>query len=154
MKYLNIFLGAFLGDLILKKYAEARLPMGKKISALNDRIWIRKLHNHGAAGGLMAGHPQFLLKGTFCMLGTVLGYAVLFLRRKGRGMEKTGAALLLAGGACNWFDRLHQGFVTDYFSINCRSEKVRKLVFNVSDFFVFAGTILMAVGSMLPERKK
>lgn len=154
MKYLNIFLGAFLGDLMAKKYAEARLPAGKKISVFGDRIWIRKLHNRGAAGGLMTGQPELLLKGTLCMLAVVFGYVVLFLRGKGCRMEKTGASLLLAGGACNWFDRFHQGFVTDYFSINCKNERIRKLVFNLSDFFIFAGTLLMAVGSLLPGKKK
>ena len=69
-------------------------------------------------------------------------------------MEKTGAALLLAGGACNCFDRLHQGFVTDYFSINCKIEKIRKLVFNLSDFFIFIGTSLMVIGSVFPGKKK
>ena len=40
MGYLNIFLGAFLGDLLVKKTAEAKLPMGKRISILGDRIWM------------------------------------------------------------------------------------------------------------------
>ena len=34
MGYLNIFLGAFLGDLLIKKYAEEKLPMVKKYSIL------------------------------------------------------------------------------------------------------------------------
>ena len=154
MGYLNIFLGAFLGDLLIKKYAEEKLPMGKKYSILGDRIWIRKLHNSGAVGGFLSDRPEILLKGTLAMLGAVFGYALLFLRGGQRKMEKTGAALLLAGGACNCFDRLHQGFVTDYFSMNCKNEKIRKLVFNLSDFFIFIGTFLMVIGSVFPGKKK
>ncbi len=154
MGYLNIFLGAFLGDLLLKKYAEAKLPMGKRVSILGDRIWIRKLHNRGAAGGVLSDQPDVILKSTLGMLASVFGYVVMFLRRKGRKAEKTGAALLLAGGCCNWFDRLHQGYVTDYFSINCKKDEIRNLVFNLSDVFIFMGTILMAASSLIPGKKR
>ncbi len=154
MGYLNLFLSAFLGDLLVKKYVEAQLPMGKRISILGDRIWIRKLHNRGAAGGFLSDQPDVLLKSTLGMLGTVFGYVLMFLRSGGKKVEKIGAALLLAGGCCNWFDRMHQGYVTDYFSINCKKEEIRNLVFNFSDFFIFIGTLLMAVGSLLPGRRK
>lgn len=154
MGYLNLFLSAFLGDLLVKKYVEAQLPMGKRISILGDRIWIRKLHNRGAAGGFLSDQPDVLLKSTLGMLGTVFGYVLMFLRSGGKKVEKIGAALLLAGGCCNWFDRMHQGYVTDYFSINCKKEEIRNLVFNFSDFFIFIGTLLMAVGSLLPGRGK
>lgn len=154
MKYLNLFFGAFLSDLLVKKYAEARLPMGKKISVLGDRIWIRKLHNRGAAGGFLAEHPGILLKSTFGMLAGIAGYTLFFLRGEERKLEKTGASLLLAGGFCNWFDRLHQGFVTDYFSFNCRQEKIRNLVFNFSDFFIFGGTVFMILGSAMTGRNR
>lgn len=154
MGYLNIFLGAFLGDLLVKKTAEAKLPMGKRISILGGRIWLRKLHNRGAAGGFLSDQPDVLLKSTLGMLASVFGYAVMFLRNGGKKIEKVGAALLLAGGCCNWFDRVHQGYVTDYFSINCRKEEIRNLVFNLSDFFIFIGTLLMAVGSLLPGKRK
>ena len=128
--------------------------MGKRISILGDRIWIRKLHNRGAAGGFLSDQPDVLLKSTLGMLGTVFGYVLMFLRSGGKKVEKIGAALLLAGGCCNWFDRMHQGYVTDYFSINCKKEEIRNLVFNFSDFFIFIGTLLMAVGSLLPGRRK
>ena len=154
MGYLNLFLSAFLGDLLVKKYVEAQLPMGKRISILGERIWIRKLHNRGAAGGFLSDQPDVLLKSTLGMLGTVFGYVLMFLRSGGKKVEKIGAALLLAGGCCNWFDRMHQGYVTDYFSINCKKEEIRNLVFNFSDFFIFIGTLLMAVGSLLPGRRK
>lgn len=154
MGYLNLFLSAFLGDLLVKKYVEAQLPMGKRISILGDRIWIRKLHNRGAAGGFLSDQPDVLLRSTLGMLGTVFGYVLMFLRSGGKKVEKIGAALLLAGGCCNWFDRMHQGYVTDYFSINCKKEEIRNLVFNFSDFFIFIGTLLMAVGSLLPGRRK
>lgn len=154
MNYLNLFFGAFLSDLLVKKYAEARLPMGEKISVLGDRIWIRKLHNRGAAGGFLADRQGLLMKVTFGMLAAIAGYTVLFLRGERREVEKIGASLLLAGGFCNWFDRLHQGFVTDYFSFNCRPEKIRNLVFNFSDFFIFIGTVFMMLGSLVRERNR
>ena len=60
--------------------------------------------------------------------------------------------MLLAGGACNCFDRLHQGFVTDYFSMNCKIEKIRKLVFNLSDSYFME--LLMVIGSVVSGKKE
>ena len=43
-------------------------------------------------------------------------------------------------------DRLTRGYVVDYFSFNVKWEKLRRLVFNISDFFILGGTLLSLVG--------
>ena len=42
-------------------------------------------------------------------------------------------------------DRMTKGYVTDYFSLNVKWEKVRRLVFNISDFCILIGTILASI---------
>ena len=47
-------------------------------------------------------------------------------------------ALITAGGLSNLYDRLKRGYVVDYFSIRCKY--LEKVVFNLGDFFIFAGS--------------
>ena len=140
MIFIILLMGVFLGDLLLKKYVEARLPEGKEKTILGGRILIRKLHNRGIALGRLAGRPLLIRRGTF---GLING-----------AVRKTGAALLLGGALCNWFDRFHQGFVTDYFSFNVKWKRLKRLVFNLSDLCIMIGTVLLLLGGIRKGRKK
>ena len=42
-------------------------------------------------------------------------------------------------------ERVEKGYVTDYLSFSVKNEKLRKIVFNLSDFSVFAGVFCCAV---------
>ena len=64
------------------------------------------------------------------------------------------SALLLGGALCNWFDRFHQGFVTDYFSFNVKWKRLKRLVFNLSDLCIMIGTVLLLLGGIRKGRKK
>ena len=69
--------------------------------------------------------------------------------KKGRVLEKTALTLVLAGGASNLYDRLKRGYVVDYFSIQWK--KLKKVVFNLGDIFIFAGSALFAAVQLLEE---
>ena len=45
------------------------------------------------------------------------------------------------------YDRLKRGYVVDYFSIRCKY--LEKVVFNLGDFFIFAGSALIAASDLL-----
>lgn len=47
---------------------------------------------------------------------------------------------------------LRQGFVVDYFSFRVPLEKLRRIVFNLSDLFIFAGAGLMIVYSFFKRK--
>ena len=57
--------------------------------------------------------------------------------------------LVLAGGASNLYDRLKRGYVVDYFSIQWK--KLKKVVFNLGDIFIFAGSALFAAVQLVEE---
>ena len=80
------------------------------------------------------------------------------LGRKGKGVLKTGLALILGGAYSNTYDRLRRKYVVDYFSIHlmdadkCVSRFVRKLndrfsgiVFNLGDFGIIIGAMLLVI---------
>ena len=51
MVFIIIILAVFLGDLLLKKYVEAKLPEGEERTLFRGKIRIRKYHNSGIALG-------------------------------------------------------------------------------------------------------
>jgi signal peptidase II len=150
--FVILLLSVFLGDFLLKKYVEARLPEGEEKKILGGRILIRKVHNRGIALGALADRPVMVRRGTLGLIGALAVYFVVLLCRKGNAVRKTGVALLLGGALCNWYDRFHQGCVTDYFSFQVKWKKLKRLVFNLSDICIFAGMLLTLAGG--GKRKK
>ena len=129
-------------DLMIKKYMESKLAPGEEKPILHGRVILRKYHNKGFCLGIGKEQPRKVLWVSGAVILLVLINFIVELFRKGRHIKKIGMALLLGGAFCNWFDRLHQGYVTDYFSIKTKIRKIRKLVFNLSDFCILIGTLL------------
>lgn len=146
MIYIILLLSVFLLDLMIKKYVEVNLPEGTERPVLGGRILIRKFHNDGIAFGKFSDHKEEVKKGTLVLLVGMGLYYVFLLFRKGYSLRKTGLAVFLGGALCNWFDRFHQKTVTDYFSFQVKWEKLRKLVFNLSDLFIAGGLLLALLG--------
>lgn len=146
MVFIVIVLSVFLGDLLLKKYVEAKLPEGEERLLFRGKIRIQKFHNSGIALGGLSDYPLIIKRGTAGMiLGLILALAAL-LPKKGNSIRKTGLSLMLGGALCNWFDRFHQGTVTDYFSFRTKWRKFSRLVFNLSDICIFIGSLLAFFG--------
>ena len=61
-------------------------------------------------------------------------------------LVRLGGALVLGGGLSNLNDRITKGYVTDYVSFNVKSEKLRRIVFNISDMCIAVGAVLAALG--------
>jgi signal peptidase II len=58
-------------------------------------------------------------------------------------------AILAGGGLSNLFDRYTKGYVVDYLRFPFGPKKLRRIIFNVSDFFVFMGALLTAAGELV-----
>lgn len=105
---------------------------------------IELLENKGAASGILEKHP-IVLK---IISATMLCVCVLALgkeRKKGKTtMAGIGYALLLGGGFSNFIDRMKKGSVTDYVRFpEFPVKKISNLVFNLSDFCIFAGVFCL-----------
>jgi signal peptidase II len=146
MIFIIILLSVFLGDLMLKKYVEARLAEGEERLLFGGKICVRKVHNAGIAFGGLSEYPELIRKGTLGFIGIFLLYFILLLRHRGSTGKKLGLSLLLGGALCNWYDRFHQGHVTDYFSFQGKCKKLRDLFFNLSDLCIFVGIFLTLFG--------
>lgn len=67
---------------------------------------------------------------------------LLSLGSRGNAGLRLGLALLLGGSFSNTYDRLKRKYVVDYFSFNVPIKFIRKIVFNISDFFIMIGAMI------------
>lgn len=111
-------------------------------SKLTPRIEL--LENTGAASGILSKHPKILKGISACML-CICALALGRERRQTKvSVAGIGYALILGGGLSNFIDRVKKGTVTDYLRFpNFPIKKISNLVFNLSDFGIFAGVFCL-----------
>lgn len=134
------------GDGILKKIAEKKLEGEPPKRICGGKIILNLLHNDGAALGVLRKDQKLLLALNSALVGVAAG-KLLTSPQKDRPAFRLGMTLAIGGGLSNLIDRVRRGYVTDYFSIDLgeRFEKLKKVVFNLSDFCVFGGCILWCI---------
>jgi signal peptidase II len=146
MVVLFVVLSGGVCDQVTKLIAESVLSDGTVWSLFGDAVRLQLVHNEGgvmSVGASSPAIPQWLLVAwVACTLISVLAYA-LFSKASGLPVI-VAAALLFAGGASNFTDRLlHHGSVIDFITINMTT--LRMAVFNLADLAIVAGFFLLAV---------
>ncbi len=140
-------------DQSLKSYAEQNLASGEE-KHLTDRIVLRRVKNKGMCLNFLQDRPDAVkVISTFAALA-VTGMQAAGLFRKGHFLRKKGLALLSAGAWSNTFDRWTKGGVVDYIGIKCTNEKVSAITYNLADFFIFAGNVILVATALFPRRKR
>ncbi len=145
MVYAGIVAVLFAGDFFLKRQVEKRIEKEERKEICNGKIIVRKYYNKGAALNFMEKSPNVLRTvcgGMILMLG-IIWY--LLLRNKKNPAVLLGISMILGGGASNLYDRITKGHVVDYFSFRTPWERVNRVVFNISDMFIFLGSILIVI---------
>ncbi len=147
--YWQIAAAVFGLDAAVKYKMEKELPEeGDGTLCCGDIILLRKTYNKGAMLGMGRKAPR-AVAGATALLAVGLACALRSgMKEKGGGMYKLGLAFLLGGGANNVCDRLVNGHVIDYFSFRVKWKWLNKIIFNLSDMFIFLGAVLAAVGSV------
>ena len=100
------------------------MPDGKPV------LLLKKFRNRGLPLGFLEKRREVVKYGPLLVESLVLLRFSRLLPKRGRRIEKTALALVLAGGGSNLFDRFFRGYVVDYFSFT--PKKLRHLVFNLS----------------------
>lgn len=144
MIYFIIVVSIVLGDTILKEYFKSTFQGKHREEHHEKAARIELLENKGAASGILSAHPGFL-KGISAVMLCFCTLLVGKERRKGKiTMAGIGYALILGGGLSNFTDRLRKGSVTDYIRFpKFPVKKISNLVFNLSDFAIFAGVFCL-----------
>lgn len=145
MAYLLIVAGIFLLELFIKNGIERNKDESTNERICKGTLILRKYHNKGAfldAGQRVQPLVALVSLGLTVVVTVVF---VLTLGQKGRGALKVGLALLLGGAFSNTYDRLKRKYVVDYFSFNVKWKKLRRIVFNISDFCILIGALMSAL---------
>lgn len=144
MIYFIIVASIVLGDTILKEYFKSTFQGKHREEHHEKAARIELLENKGAASGILSTRPG-LLKGISAIMLCFCALALGKERRRGKiTIAGIGYALILGGGLGNFIDRLRKGSVTDYIRFpKFPIKKIRNLVFNLSDFGIFAGVFCL-----------
>lgn len=145
MIYVLAALAVFGLDFFLKRKIDKKLETGQEIGILKNRIILRKYYNSGAMMDVLEQRPRLVqaLSGLVLLAASLL--FLLVLPKEGRKGQKLGLALIVGGGAGNFYDRVERGHVIDYFSFRSRFSRLRRVVFNLSDLCIFLGAFLVLV---------
>ncbi len=142
----------FIGDLRVKnaieKSSAVLQPEDGECSVLGGRILIRKHHNRGFVCNRWQNRQRTVA--VLSLLLSVLMTLVFLLSfgQRGNHVMRTELAFLLGGAFSNTYDRLKRKYVVDYFSLNVKWKRLRRIVFNISDFCIMTGALLTVIGSI------
>lgn len=141
----------FLVEYYVKKHMDNVRTLQEQRRIAKGRVILKKYYNTGAAGSFLSSHPECVRN--IHVFALVLVFAALFAiwPRKHVAAAKTGLSFLAAGGLSNLYDRFSKGYVVDYVSFGFGPKRFRKLVFNLADFFIFAGIALCMVQFLKKE---
>ena len=147
MIYPAITAAIFTLDYFIKKYIDKKYKTKEKHPRLGGKVYIQKFYNNGATLNLLAKHPKAMTCiHSAVMVFVAVGYYFV-MRFSGRQLTKAGLAMLAGGGLSNLYDRYTKHHVVDYIRFGVGPKWFRKIIFNVSDFFIFIGAVLAVIGS-------
>ena len=154
MVFLYLAAIVFVLDHFIKSYVDLHCPQGSRREVLDGKIVLQNYHNPHGAFGLFRGRESLGETLSAGALLSVFWDLIRLLFSKGRKLEKIGLGLALGGGANNLYDNKVKGYVSDYFSFGVKNERLRKMVFNLSDMCIFLGALFYLTGQIIFLYKK
>lgn len=142
----QLALGLFQTDLAVKHEIETNPDFDRKHTFFKDRVQVFRFHNDGTAGSKFRGHMPAIIKSSGILTLGCIGAFLRLLWKEGHTVQKLGFSFLTGGALSNLYDRCKKGYVVDYVSFRTPWKWLNSLVFNLSDFFIFAGAILICSG--------
>lgn len=145
MIYLILVVAIFITDYFIKDYIEKNKKLGAEETILNGKIIITKCHNKGAILNFLENRKEVVVTISGILFGMILMFFAMLLPQRRKDVLKFAIACILGGAASNLYDRVKRGYVVDYFSFSF----YRKVIFNISDLFIFLGCFLVLAISVL-----
>lgn len=147
--FIGIAVSIFLLDFVIKGYIEKKIAGKEEQRILKEKIIIKKHHNYGAALNFMDRKPRAVLIFSSIIFGLVLIIFGILLTKKRKVLLKTAFSFLIGGAASNIYDRAVRGYVVDYFSIHTGWKVMDRIIFNLSDWFIFIGSLLAILSEIV-----
>ncbi len=166
MPYIMTLMSLFTVDSIIKYRIEKDDAVCTKPIA-DGRIVIKRHHNKGAMLNVGDKNQHLVALLSLVFSSFMTGIFVATLGREGKGVLKTGLALILGGAYSNTCDRIRRKYVVDYFSVHlvdtekCSSRLLKKIddklgsiVFNLGDFGIIIGAMLLVISESVSGRSR
>lgn len=131
---------------IIEKLPKDFFPKNSRL--LGMKIRIDRVFNYGFPMGFMKDYRN-IIKYIPLLISGIVFLFFSFLLPKKRPFSKLSLSLILGGALSNLYDRFKRGYVVDYFSF--RYKVLEKIVFNLGDIFIFTGSILYLINSVLKD---
>ena len=146
--HLKLFLPLAAGVLVLDQGSKALVSSSLKMHEIRPLIHgllnVTRVHNTGAAFGLLAGQASPLRTGFFLLVSLVAMGVVLWMLYRlppGQKVERVALSLIFGGALGNVFDRVRLGEVVDFIDVYYRS--YHWPAFNVADSAISIGVVLL-----------
>lgn len=138
--FLSMFI--FFLDSLIKRIREENPA---EFDLCNESISITTYHNKGAFLNLGEKYPQLVKYISLSLTLILVPIFIFTLFHHGTGAMKLGLAFLLGGAFSNTYDRLQKGYVVDYMNFPKAPGKLRTVIFNLSDFAIIIGALIIAL---------
>ncbi|MDD3401948.1 MAG: signal peptidase II [Hespellia sp.] len=149
---LTVILG--LVDIVIKFWVESSIARGETREILDGKVQIRKVYNKGFALNLMEDNAEGVRIVSAYTTVILTIFQCLTLLRKKHLARKAGLSLMTAGAWSNTFDRWVRRYVVDYIGFQTKSEKLNRLTFNLGDFFIGMGSVLVLLSMIFSKSKR
>jgi len=142
--FLPLTAGVLILDQVSKSAVSAALKMHEIRPIIHGLLNLTRVHNTGAAFGLLAGQPS-ILRTLFFLAVSLLAMGVviwmLFRLPTDQKVEHVALSLIFGGALGNVIDRVRLGEVIDFIDVYYRS--YHWPAFNVADSAITVGVILL-----------
>lgn len=150
MIYAGIIATIFLLEFGIKTLVEKRRKLNTTKSLLGGKLLLRKHHNKGVMLNIGQNKPR-VVAGISLVLCVGITVVALVFGKKCNKLVRTGLAMVLGGAYSNTYDRLFRTYVVDYISFGVKNPRLKRIVFNIADFCIMIGAILVVIGGIGDE---
>ena len=113
----------------------------------NGIISLFEVHNTGAAFNLFSAQPEVVISFSFIALAALIFVAFVFSTKLSKSAISS-MALLTAGIAMNFYERVTQGFVIDYIHLDFMQNFP---VFNTADIMIVCGALGIVIALLTKD---
>ena len=134
-------------DQLSKSWAQANLPINRRVSVVPNWLSFQRTENSGAAFSFLTGHNDLFIVITGALLVLI---AVLILGAVGPDrLTALGLAMILGGGLSNLVDRLRLSAVVDFVKFS-----FWPTIFNLADIAIRAGAVAVVLAVILRQARR
>lgn len=142
-------------DYYVKEKVNTKISPGTRKEIAGGKLLLRNCHNDAMIFGTLKGKDKDTIKDASTMvLGGVIWEYFRNLQNDDSRAARLGLSMALGGGLNNYMERRKKGYVTDYISLNVGDKRIRKIVFNISDLFIFVGAAIWGCSMIFSKKTK